>query len=85
MQGSKLYVRNLSCSVTNKQLKELFSNHGEVRRVNIIKSRDLAFVEMSSSSEAEAAKEALDGSEFKGRYLKVDESPTQGVEKEGTI
>ena len=73
MQGSKLYVGNLSCSVTNEQLKKLFSNHGEVRQVNTIRNRGLGFVEMSSSSEAEAAKEALDGSEFKGRYLKVYE------------
>jgi len=74
MQGSKLYVGNLSYSVTNEQLQELFSSYGEVRQVNIIGSRGYGFVEMSSPSEAEKAKEALNGSDFEGRTLKVDEA-----------
>ncbi len=74
MQGSKLYVGNLSYSVTNEQLKELFSNHGEVKQVNIIEGRGFAFVEMSDPAEAEKAKAALDGSDFDGRTLKVDEA-----------
>ena len=74
MQGSKLYVGNLSYSVTNEQLQELFSNHGEVRHVNIIEGKGFGFVEMSNSSEAEKAKEALDGSDFQGRTLRVNEA-----------
>ncbi len=74
MQGSKLYVGNLSYSVTKEQLEELFSNHGEVKEVNIIEGRGFGFVEMSSPSEAEKAKEALDGSDLEGRTLKVDEA-----------
>ncbi len=74
MQGSKLYVGNLGYSVTNDQLKELFSNQGEVKQVNIIEGRGFVFVEMSTPSEAESAKEALDGSDFGGRTLKVDEA-----------
>ncbi len=74
MQGSKLYVGNLSYSVTNEHLEELFSNHGEVKQVNIIEGRGFGFVEMSTPSEAESAKEALDGSDFGGRTLKVDEA-----------
>ena len=74
MQGSKLYVGNLSYSVTNEQLKELFSNYGEVKEVNVIEGRGFGFVEMSSSSEAEKAKEALNGSDLAGRSLKVDEA-----------
>jgi len=74
MQGSKLYVGNLSYSVTSEQLKELFSNHGEVKEVNVIEGRGFGFVEMSSPSEAEKAKEALNGSDLEGRALKVDEA-----------
>jgi RNA recognition motif-containing protein len=74
MQGSKLYVGNLSYSVTSEQLEELFSNYGEVKQVNIIEGRGFGFVEMSDQSEAEKAKEALDGSDFEGRTLKVDEA-----------
>ncbi|MFQ6007965.1 MAG: RNA recognition motif domain-containing protein [Candidatus Zixiibacteriota bacterium] len=74
MQGNKLYVGNLSYSVTSEQLEELFSNHGEVRQVNIIEGKGFGFVEMSNSSDAEKAKEALDGTEFSGRTLRVDEA-----------
>jgi len=74
MQGSKLYVGNLSYSATNEQLKELFSNYGEVREVNVIVGKGFGFVEMSSPSEAEKAKEALNGSDLEGRTLKVDEA-----------
>jgi len=74
MQGSKLYVGNLGYSVTNDDLQELFSEHGEVKQVNIIEGKGFGFVEMSNSSEAEKAKEALDGSDYKGLTLKVDEA-----------
>jgi len=74
MQGSKLYVGNLSYSTTNEQLKELFSNYGEVKEVNIIEGRGFGFVEMSSPAEAEKAKEALNGSDLEGRTLKIDEA-----------
>ena len=74
MQGNKLYVGNLSYSVTSEQLEELFGEHGEVRSVNIIEGKGFGFVEMSSSSDAEKAKEALDGTEFSGRTLRVDEA-----------
>ena len=82
MQGSKLYVGNLSHSVTNEVLEELFSNYGEVREVNIIEGRGFGFVEMSNPSEAEKAKEALDGSDCGGRTLKIDEArPPRGRQR----
>ncbi|NIT60930.1 MAG: RNA-binding protein [Aliifodinibius sp.] len=74
MQVSKLYVGNLSYSVTSEQLKELFSNHGQVNDVRIIDGKGFGFVEMSSIDEAENAKNALDGSEYEGRTMKVDEA-----------
>ena len=74
MQGSKLYVGNLSYGVTTEELEELVSNYGQVRNVNVIEGKGFGFVEMSSQSEAEKAKKELDGSEFKGRTLKVDEA-----------
>lgn len=74
MQGSKLYVGNLNYSVTNESLEELFSDHGEVKEVNVIEGKGFGFVEMSNPAEAEKAKEALDGSDFSGRTLKIDEA-----------
>ncbi len=74
MQDSKLYVGNLNYSATNNELEELFSSYGEVKEVNIIEGRGFGFVELANPSEAEKAKEALDGTEFQGRTLKVDEA-----------
>ena len=84
MQGSKLYVGNLSYAVTNDQLAELFNNYGQVRSVNIIEGKGFGFVEMSSSEEAEKAKEALHDTEFAGRTMKVDEArPPKSRSNEG--
>ncbi len=74
MQGSKLYIGNLSYSVTNEDLHALFSEYGEVKEVKIIEGKGFGFVEMSNQEEAKKAKEALDASDFKGLTLKVDEA-----------
>ena len=77
MQGSKLYVGNLSYSVTDDQLEQLFSEYGKVQSANVIGNKGFGFVELSSSTEADSAKEALNGSEFEGRTLKIDEAKPQ--------
>jgi len=74
MQGSKLYVGNLSYNTTNAQLEELFSEYGEVKEIKVIEGKGFGFVEMSNRDDASKAKEALDGFEFEGRRLKVDEA-----------
>ena len=82
MQGSKLYVGNLAFSVTVDHLQELFSSYGEVRNVNIVEGKGFGFVEMSNQAEAEKAKKALNGSDFKGRTLKINEAiPDRGRQK----
>ncbi|GAJ04509.1 unnamed protein product [marine sediment metagenome] len=77
MQGNKLYVGNLSYSVTDEQLEKLFSNHGQVKSANVIGNKGFGFVELADASEAEKAKEALNGTDFEGRNLKVDEARPQ--------
>ena len=74
MQGKKLYVGNLKYSVTNDELEELFTGHGEVRAVNVIDGKGFGFVEMSSPTEAGAAKDALNETDFMGRTLRIDEA-----------
>jgi len=74
MQGSKLYVGNISYSATSDELKELFTQYGEVKQVNLMEGRGYGFVEMSSPEEAMKARDALNGTDFKGRTLKVDEA-----------
>lgn len=84
MQGNKLYVGNLNYSVNSEELKELFAKHGEVKDVNIIEGRGFGFVELSSPEEAEKAKNELDGTEFKGRNLRVNEArPPRDRDKKG--
>lgn len=83
MHGSKLFVGNLSYSVTQEQLKELFSQHGTVVDIRIIGDKGFGFVEMSSQTEAENAKNALDGFNFDGRNMRVDEARARGDKKGG--
>jgi RNA recognition motif-containing protein len=84
MQNSRLYVGNLSYSTITKELEDLFSTHGETKEVNIIEGKGFGFVEMSNVADAEKAKEALDGYEFQGRALKVDEArPRRNNEDRG--
>ncbi|MFB3910068.1 MAG: RNA recognition motif domain-containing protein [Candidatus Eisenbacteria bacterium] len=78
--GSKLYVGNLSFEVGNTELEEIFTPYGSVRSAQVIMDRDtgrskgFGFVEMGGDSEAAAAITALNGQEFKGRALTVNEA-----------
>ena len=80
---TKLYVGNLDHSVTKEDLKTLFSNHGEVREAKLIEGKGFGFVEMSNQMEAESAKKALNGSDFKGRKLKVNDAQPQKSRSQG--
>jgi RNA recognition motif-containing protein len=77
MQGSKLYVGNLSYSATIEEIKDLFSGFGEVIDVKMIAGKGFGFVEMGSQAEAEKAKGELNGTQFMGRTLTVDEARPQ--------
>ncbi|MGA1871541.1 MAG: RNA recognition motif domain-containing protein [bacterium] len=74
MQGSTLYVGNLSYSVVDDDLIELFSNYGKVKYVNIFEDKGFGFVQMSNRSEAEKAKEALNNFQLNGRYMRVNKA-----------
>ncbi len=78
--GRKLYVGNLSFTATEEEVREYFAQAGTPDSVTIIKdratgrSRGFGFVEMSTEGEAAQAIEQLDGKEFKGRPLKINEA-----------
>jgi RNA recognition motif-containing protein len=80
MVGKKLYCGNLSYSVRSSDLEQLFSQFGSVVSAQVIEDRDtgrskgFGFVEMGSDSEAEEAVNSLDGTEYEGRSLKVNEA-----------
>ncbi len=75
-----MYVGNLSYDVAEEDLQTAFSEFGEVTSVNIIKdkfsgqSKGFGFVEMPNNSEADKALKALNGTEMKGRDLKVSQA-----------
>jgi RNA recognition motif-containing protein len=71
---SRLYIGNLSYSATNDELRELFASYGNVKEARVIQGRGFGFVEMGSDEEAKKAMEGLNGVDFKGRKLKVDEA-----------
>ena len=81
MQGSKLFVANIDITATYDDVKDLFSNYGEVKDLKIIEDRGFAFLEMSNQMEAEKAKKELNGADFKGRPLKVNEARPQKSRK----
>ena len=78
--GRKLYVGNLGYDVSGPDLERLFAGQGTVDSVNVItdrstgRSKGFGFVEMNSDAEAGAAIAALDGKDFGGRAIKVNEA-----------
>lgn len=77
--AKKVYVGNLSFSATEEDVRDLFSEFGDVESVAMINDRDtgrfrgFCFVEMAPSA-ADAAIAALDGKEVGGRNLRVNEA-----------
>jgi RNA recognition motif-containing protein len=74
MSASKLYVGNLNYRTTEEKLKDLFSQFGEVSSVNILQGRGFGFVEMTNADSAEDAKSKLNGTEFDGRRIIVNDA-----------
>lgn len=78
--GKNLYVGNLSYSITNEDLTELFEQFGTVSSARVISDREtgrskgFGFVEMPDDAEAQAAIDALNGKENNGRAIAVNEA-----------
>ncbi len=78
--NTKLYVGNLSFDVIENDLQDLFAQHGPVNAVDLImdkmsgRPRGFAFVSMATKEGADAAIQALNGKEWKGRALTVNEA-----------
>lgn len=75
-----IYAGNLPYNTTDEDLRQAFAPYGNVASAKVImdretgRSKGFGFVEMSSADEARKAIQALDGSEFSGRTLKVNEA-----------
>ena len=78
--NTKLYVGNLSFDTTENDLQDLFSKQGPVTEVNLVQDRvtgrprGFAFVTMATPEGAQAAIKTLNGTDFGGRPLTVNES-----------
>lgn len=78
--GKKLYVGNLSYSIGDSELQDLFAAHGTVSSAQVIMDREtgrakgFGFVEMGTDQEAADAITALNGKEVDGRALTVNEA-----------
>ncbi len=78
--NTKLYLGNLSFDVTETDLRDMLSPHGPVSEVNVImdrmtgRARGFAFAIMETREGADAAVLALNGKDWKGRELTVNEA-----------
>jgi RNA recognition motif-containing protein len=76
----KLYVGNISFTVTEGDLQHIFEQYGSVTEIKVVTDREtgqprgFAFVTMSDDAEGRAAIKSLDGKAFGGRPLKVNEA-----------
>jgi cold-inducible RNA-binding protein len=78
--SQKIYVGNLGFSVTSENLKKKFEQYGVVQSARVVTDRDtgrskgFGFIEMSNSQEASDAISALNGSDYEGRRMTVNEA-----------
>ncbi|MBN2206023.1 MAG: RNA-binding protein [Candidatus Aminicenantes bacterium] len=82
MSFKKLYVGNLNFKTTEDKLKEHFAPFGEVASVNILQGRGFGFVEMATPESAQEALSKLNGTEFDGRRLIVNEAKPRAEKKD---
>ena len=78
--AKRLYVGNLGYSVTSEQLQALFEQHGRVKSVQVMSDREtgrgrgFGFVEMEDDAEADAVIQSMDGNDYLGRRLNINEA-----------
>ena len=78
--GNKLYVGNLPYTFRDEDLQQAFAAHGTVTSAKVMMERDtgrskgFGFVEMGSDAEAQAAINGMNGQQFGGRGLVVNEA-----------
>ena len=79
-----IFVGNLDFAATDSSVRSMFEQYGTVDRVNLVTDRDtgrsrgFAFVEMGNTQEADKAIAGLNGADFQGRALNVNEARPKG-------
>jgi len=88
--GRRLYVGNLAWAVTDQDLRDLFSEAGEVETAQVIvdretnRSRGFGFVEMATDEAADAAIKKFNGKDLKGRAIRVNEAQARSGGERGS-
>jgi RNA recognition motif-containing protein len=78
--GNKLFVGSLAWATTDEGLRAAFEQYGEIQEAKVIQDRDtgrsrgFGFVTFADPSAADAARQALDGSNLDGRTIVVNEA-----------
>ncbi len=86
--SKKIYVGNMNYATTEDSLRELFGQFGGVDSVAVImdratgRAKGFGFVEMESDQAAQAAIQKLDGQEYEGRKLRVNEAQEKPRDQE---
>jgi len=86
--SKKIYVGNMNYATTEDSLRELFGQFGGVSSVAVImdratgRAKGFGFVEMESDEAAQAAIQKLDGQEYEGRKLRVNEAQEKPRDQE---
>lgn len=76
--SNTLFIGNISFNATNEVISEVFSEHGTITRVSLPTDREtgnpkgFGYVDFSSTEEAQAALEALNGTDIEGRSIRID-------------
>ena len=76
----RIYVGNFGFDLKEQELREAFEAHGQVQEVTMIQDRDtgrskgFAFIEMPTGTEAQAAIGVINGKEFDGRAVTINEA-----------
>jgi RNA recognition motif-containing protein len=87
--SKKLYVGNLAFTITQEQLKGMFSSYGEITEATLVmdkysgRSRGFGFVTFSDDAAADKAIAEMNGKDFEGRALKVTEARPMEERKPG--
>jgi cold-inducible RNA-binding protein len=87
--AKKLFVGNLAYSVTDDELQDLFAQAGACESASVVMDRDtgqsrgFGFVLIATPEDAERARRQLDGTDLKGRRLRIDEANDQSPGRPG--
>jgi len=74
MESHKVYIGNLSHSVTEEEIKDIYEEFGDIKSIHLNAGEGFGFIEYGTIEEAESAIHGTHGKEFFGRTLKAEDA-----------